>query len=38
MRCTTYRRIEERFDTYEEILDDHLIGVIARLMGQTAAG
>jgi hypothetical protein len=36
MRCTTYRRLEERFDAYEEILDDRLIGVIARLPGLAA--
>jgi hypothetical protein len=36
MRWSTYSRLEQRFDTYEEILDDHLIGVIARLMGPSA--
>jgi hypothetical protein len=35
MRWSTYLRLEQRFDRYEEVLDDHLIGVIARLMGRT---
>jgi hypothetical protein len=36
MRWSTYSRLEERFDTYEEVLDDRLIGVIARLPGLAA--
>jgi hypothetical protein len=32
MRWSTYQRFVERFDQYEDSLDDHLIGVVARLM------
>jgi hypothetical protein len=31
MRWSTYSRLEERFDTYEEILDDYLIGLMDLL-------
>lgn len=34
-RWSTYARLEERFDHYESILDDHLIGVVGRLMART---
>ena len=32
MRWSTYRRHMERFDRYEETLENHLVGVVARLM------
>jgi hypothetical protein len=32
MRWSTYLRLEERFDRYEEVLDNHLIGAFARFM------
>ena len=35
LRWNICTRLEERFDRYEGILDDHLIGVIARLMALT---
>jgi hypothetical protein len=35
MRWSTYGRLEDRFDNYEDVLDDHVIGVVARLMGRT---
>jgi hypothetical protein len=28
MHWSTYSRLEERFDSYEEILDDYLIGLM----------
>jgi hypothetical protein len=36
IRWSTYGRLEERFDRYEEVLDDYLKGVIASLMALTA--
>jgi hypothetical protein len=36
VRWSTYGRLDEWFDRYEEVLDDHLIGVIASLMAMTA--
>jgi hypothetical protein len=36
MRWNICTRLEERFDHYEWILDDHLIGVVARLMALDA--
>ncbi|MGD9671760.1 MAG: hypothetical protein AB7U75_22390 [Hyphomicrobiaceae bacterium] len=36
MRWSTYDRLEERFDHYEWILDDHLMGLVARLMALDA--
>jgi hypothetical protein len=32
MRWSTYLRLEARFDRYEDVLDDHLIGAFARFM------
>jgi hypothetical protein len=31
MRWSTYSRLEQRFDIYEEILDDNLVGLVARM-------
>ena len=31
MRWTTYSRLEEKYDHYEWVLNDHLIGLVARL-------
>jgi hypothetical protein len=31
MRWSTYNRLEERFDSYEEILDNHLTGLMDLL-------
>jgi hypothetical protein len=32
MRWSTYNQHVERFDRYEDTLDDHLFGTVARLM------
>jgi hypothetical protein len=34
MRWSTYNRYVHRFDSYEDILDRHTIGVAARLMSR----
>jgi hypothetical protein len=34
MRWSTYNRYVHRFDSYEDILDQHTIGVAARLMSR----
>ena len=36
MRWSTYSRLEEKYDHYEWILDDHLIGVVAHLVALDA--
>jgi hypothetical protein len=35
MRWSTCARLEQRYDRYDDVLDDHLIGVVARLMKLT---
>lgn len=34
MRWNTYRRAEEKFDRYEAILDEGLVGLVARFTGR----
>ena len=32
MRWATYRRLEDRFEQYDEVIEDHFVGAIGRLM------
>jgi hypothetical protein len=34
MRWSTYKRYEEKYDHYEDILDEHICTVFARLLGR----
>jgi hypothetical protein len=31
MRWSSYGRLEDRFDSYEDVLDDNLVGLFARM-------
>jgi hypothetical protein len=31
-RWATYRRLVDRFERYDEVVDDHFVGAIGRLM------